>query len=84
MVTRSRLVHKKVKPNAKSPLLQYISEVNDVCDKSIVAQQRSRVIQHLSGSKHTATVVGLKDRLGRKFPTGQLPYTILYLSILLH
>jgi hypothetical protein len=34
--------------------------------KSIVAQQRSQVTQHLSGIKHDAAVVRLKDR-----PRGQ-------------
>jgi hypothetical protein len=53
---------------------QYVSDFEDVitsdgdilfceaCGKAIVAQQGSQVTQHLSGSKHNAAVVSLRDR----------------------
>jgi hypothetical protein len=43
------------------------------CGKSIVAQQRSQVTQHLSGSKHTAAIARLKqkDRPGKQSLIGE-------------
>jgi hypothetical protein len=58
---------------ASSCLHQCVSDFKDVftsdgevlfcqaCGKSVVTQQRSKGTQHLSGSKHFATVVHLKD-----------------------
>jgi hypothetical protein len=43
------------------------------CGKSIVAQQRSQVTQHLSGSKHAAAIARLKqnDRPGKHSLIGE-------------
>jgi hypothetical protein len=41
------------------------------CGKSIVTQQRSQITQHLSGSKHYATTVRLKDRPCRQSLIGE-------------
>jgi hypothetical protein len=59
-----------VKSSASSCSHRYVSELKDVfasdgkvpfcqaCGKSIVAQQHFQVMQHLSGSKHIAAIVG--------------------------
>jgi hypothetical protein len=72
-----------VKSSASSHLQRYASELKDVfnaddeflfcgaCGKSLVARQRSQVTQHLSGSKHIATVVRLEDRPGRQSPVDE-------------
>jgi hypothetical protein len=69
----------KVKYSASSRLRQYVSDFKDVftsdgkvllcqaCGKSVVAQRRSQVTQHLSRNKHTTAVARLKDRPGRHF-----------------
>jgi hypothetical protein len=78
---RLRLVSRrgKEKSNDGSRLRKYVSDFKDVftsdgsvifcqpCGKSAVAQQRSQVTQHLSGSKHVAAIVRLEqiDRPGR-------------------
>jgi hypothetical protein len=43
------------------------------CGKSVVAQQRSQVTQHLSGSKHIDAIARLKqnDRPGKKSLIGE-------------
>jgi hypothetical protein len=64
----------KVKSSDSSRLRQYVSDFKDVftsdgkvifcqaCGKSVVAQQCSQVTQHLSGSKHIAAIVRLKQK----------------------
>jgi hypothetical protein len=74
-----------MKSNDSSRLRQLVSDFKDVftsdgkvlfclaCGKSIVAQQRSQVTRHLSGSKHIATIARLKqkDRPGRQSLSGE-------------
>jgi hypothetical protein len=77
----------KVKSSASSHLHYYVSDFKDVftsdgevlffqtCGKPIVTQQHYQVTQHLSGSKHTATTVHLKDWPGRQSLIGETSAT---------
>jgi hypothetical protein len=75
----------QVKSSDSSRLRQYVSDFKDVftsdgkvlfcraCGKFIVTQQRSHVTQHISGNKHIAAIVRLKqkDRPGKQSLIGE-------------
>jgi hypothetical protein len=71
----------KWKSNSSSLSRLYVSKTKDVltsagndqaCGKSILAQQRSQVTRHVSGSEHIDAVVGLIGRSGRQFLSASL------------
>jgi hypothetical protein len=79
----------EVKSTGSSRLRQYVSDFKDVftsdgkvlfcqaCGISVVAQQRSQVTQHLSGSKHAAATARLKqkDKPGKQSLIGEYSAT---------
>lgn len=45
------------------------------CGKFVVTQQHCQLVQHLDWSKHTVTVVSLKDQPGRQYVIGETAAT---------